>query len=74
MKLRQTARRSVALQPAGRAAQPQYCGPYYSSALTDEDGKDTLLRPRNFRIAVAYRLGMKNVGCRNSLSFVQADY
>ena len=25
---------------------------------SDEDGKDCLLKPRNFRIAVAYRLGM----------------
>ena len=25
---------------------------------SDEDGKDTLLRPRNFQIAVAYRLGV----------------
>ena len=31
---------------------------YYSSP-SDEDGKDTLLRPRHFRIAVAYRLGMR---------------
>ena len=41
-----------------RAAQPHACG-FITAVPSDEDGKDTLLRPRNFRIAVAYRLGMK---------------
>jgi hypothetical protein len=40
-----------------RAAQPHACG-FITAVPSDEDGKDTLLRPRNFRIAVAYRLGM----------------
>jgi len=29
-----------------------------TTVSSDEDGTDTLLRPRNFRIAVAYRLGI----------------
>jgi len=41
-----------------RAAQPHACG-FITAVPSDEDGKDCLLRPRNFRIAVAYRLGMK---------------
>ena len=41
-----------------RAAQPHACG-FITAVPSDEDGKDTLLRPRNFRTAVAYRLGMK---------------
>ena len=40
-----------------RAAQPHACG-FITAVPSDEDGKDTLLRPRNFRIAVAYRLGV----------------
>ena len=40
-----------------RAAQPHACG-FITAVLSDEDGKDTLLRPRNFQIAVAYRLGI----------------
>ena len=40
-----------------RAAQPHACG-FITAVPSDEDGKDTLLRPRNFRISVAYRLGM----------------
>ena len=43
-----------------RAAQPHACG-FITAVPSDEDGKDTLLRPRNFRTAVAYRLGMKVV-------------
>ena len=38
-----------------RAAQPHACG-FITAVPSDEDGKDTLLRPRNFQIAVAYRL------------------
>ena len=33
------------------------CG-YITAVLSDEDGKDTLLRPGLFRISVAYRLGV----------------
>jgi hypothetical protein len=40
-----------------RAAQPHACG-FITAVPSDEDGKDTLLRPRNFQIAVAYRLGV----------------
>ena len=40
-----------------RVAQPHACG-YITAVPSDEDGKDTLLRPRLFRICVAYRLGV----------------
>ena len=40
-----------------RSAQPHSCG-FITAVPSDEDGKDCLMRPRNFRIAVAYRLGM----------------
>ena len=40
-----------------RAAQPHACG-FLTAVPSDEDGKDTLLRPRLFRTAVAYRLGV----------------
>jgi hypothetical protein len=40
-----------------RAAQPHACG-FITAVPSDEDGKDTLLKPRNYRIAVAYRLGV----------------
>ena len=40
-----------------RSAQPHACG-FITAVPSDEDGKDTLLRPRIFRIAVAYRLGV----------------
>ena len=40
-----------------RAAQPHACG-FVTAVPSDEDGKETLLRPRNFAIAVAYRLGV----------------
>ena len=33
-------------------------GGFITAVPSDEDGKDTLLRPRNFQIAVAYRLGI----------------
>ena len=38
-------------------AQPHACG-FLTAVPSDEDGKDTLLRPRLFRTAVAYRLGI----------------
>ena len=38
-----------------RSAQLHACG-FITAVPSDEDGKDTLLRPRNFQIAVAYRL------------------
>lgn len=41
-----------------RCAQPHACG-FLTAVPSDEDGKDTVMRPRNFRIAVAYRLGAK---------------
>ena len=40
-----------------RVAQPHACG-FITAVPSDEDGKETLLRPRNFQIAVAYRLGI----------------
>ena len=40
-----------------RAAQPHACG-FITAVPSDEDGKDALLRPRIFRTAVAYRLGV----------------
>ena len=40
-----------------RAAQPHACG-FITAVPSDEDGKDSLLRPRIFRTAVAYRLGV----------------
>jgi hypothetical protein len=40
-----------------RCAQPHASG-FLTAVPSDEDGKDTVMRPRNFRIAVAYRLGM----------------
>jgi hypothetical protein len=40
-----------------RAAQSHACG-FITAAPSDEGGKDTLLRPRNFQIAIAYRLGI----------------
>ena len=39
---------------------------------SDEDGKDTLLRPRNFQIAVAYRLGIHVLGEMTSLALCAA--
>ena len=44
-----------------RAAQPHACG-FITAVPSDEDGKDTLLRPHNFQIAVAYRLGIHVLG------------
>jgi hypothetical protein len=40
-----------------RCAQPHSCG-FITAVPSDEDGKDTIIRPRNFRVAVAYRLGV----------------
>jgi len=40
-----------------RRAQPHACG-FITAVPSDDDGKDTILPPRNFRIAVAYRLGV----------------
>ena len=49
-----------------RAAQPHACG-FVTAVPSDEDGKDTLLRPRQFQIAIAYRLGIyvvdKEISC-----------
>src|SRR5882757_4163249 len=38
----------------------------YDASFKDTDGKEALLRPRNFPIAIAYRLGVP-VGSRNPL-------
>jgi hypothetical protein len=38
-------------------AQPHACG-FLTAVPSDEEGKDTIMRPRNFRIAAAYRLGL----------------
>jgi hypothetical protein len=40
-----------------RVAQP-HAGSFITAVPSEEDGNDTILRPRNFRIAVAYRLGV----------------
>ena len=40
-----------------RIATPHACG-FITAVPSDEDGKDTILPPRNFRVAVAYRLGV----------------
>ena len=40
-----------------RVAQPHACG-FLTAVPSSEDGHDCLMRPRNFRIAVAYRLGV----------------
>ena len=40
-----------------RTAQP-YASGFVSAVPSNEDGKDTVMRPRNFQIAVAYRLGV----------------
>ena len=50
-----------------RAAQPHACG-FITAVPSDEDGKDTLLRPRNFQIAVAYRLGIRVLENEKSLA------
>jgi hypothetical protein len=40
-----------------RVAQPHACG-FLTGVPSEEDGNDTILRPRNFRVSVAYRLGV----------------
>ena len=40
-----------------RVAQP-HAGGFVTATPSDEDGKDTILRPRVFRIAIKYRLGV----------------
>jgi len=40
-----------------RVAQPHACG-FITGVPSEEDGNDTILRPRNFRVSVAYRLGV----------------
>ena len=40
-----------------RSAQTHACG-FVTAVPSDEDGKDTLLRPRVYQTAVAYRLGV----------------
>ena len=45
-----------------RVAQSHACG-FITAVPSDEDGKETLLRPRNFQIAVAYRLGIQDIPC-----------
>jgi hypothetical protein len=40
-----------------RCAQP-HASCFITAVPTDEDGKDTIMRPRNFRMAVQYRLGV----------------
>jgi hypothetical protein len=44
-------------QRLARVAQPHACG-FITGVPSEEDGNDVLLRPRNFRVAVAYRLGI----------------
>ena len=49
-----------------RAAQP-HAGGFITAVPSEEDGNDTVLRPRIFRVAVAYRLGVpllaENIPC-----------
>jgi len=40
-----------------RAAQPHASG-FITAVPSEEDGNDTVLRPRNFQVSVAYRLGV----------------
>jgi hypothetical protein len=40
-----------------RVAQP-HAGGFVTAVPSEEDGNDTVLRPRNFRVAIAYRLGV----------------
>jgi len=40
-----------------RVAQPHAAG-FLTAVPSEDDGNDTILRPRNFQIAVAYRLGV----------------
>ena len=40
-----------------RCAQP-HASCFVTAVPSDEDGKDTIMRPRNFRMAVRYRLGV----------------
>jgi hypothetical protein len=40
-----------------RASQPHACG-FLAAVPSNEDGRDTIMRPRNFRTSVAYRLGV----------------
>ena len=56
-----------------RSAQPHSCG-FITAVPSDEDGKDCLLRPRNFQIALAYRLGIPVLDKEIALSFVHAAY
>ena len=46
-----------------RAAQPHACA-FVTAVPSDEDGKDTLLKPRQFQLAIAYRLGIHVVDKR----------
>ena len=55
-----------------RCAQPHASG-FVTAVPSEEDGRDTILKPRNFRIAVAYRLGVP-VLSEGILSLVQADH
>ena len=52
-----------------RAAQP-HAGGFITAVPSEEDGNDTVLRPRNFRVAVAYRLGVPLLksACKPSIS------
>jgi hypothetical protein len=40
-----------------RVAQPHACG-FLTGVPSEEDGNDAILRPRNFRVSVQYRLGV----------------
>jgi hypothetical protein len=44
-----------------RVAQP-HAGAFVTAVPSEEDGKDTILRPRLFRVAIAYRLGVPVLG------------
>jgi hypothetical protein len=44
-----------------RCAQP-HASNFITALPSEEDGRDTILKPRNFRIAVAYRLGVPVIG------------
>ena len=55
-----------------RCAQPHANG-FITAVPSEEDGRDTLLQPRVFRTAVAYRLGLPLLK-EEILPFVQANH
>jgi hypothetical protein len=60
-------------QRVRRVAQP-HAGAFVTAVPSEEDGIDTVIPPRNFRVAVALRLGIKvlppNVKCPLCMQFI----